>query len=73
VFLVDGATQLKDACTRHGLGFRHEKHGNRNSVERIFREVKRRTNAFSNCFSHAKAATADEWLESFAFAWNQLI
>ena len=73
VFLVDGATPLKDACTRHGLDFRYEKHGNRNSVERVFREVKRRTNDFSNCFSHTKAETADEWLKSFAFAWNQLI
>ncbi|MFC4406007.1 IS6 family transposase [Haloarchaeobius iranensis] len=73
VFLVDGATPLKDACTRHGLDFRYEKHGNRNSVERVFREVKRRTTAFSNCFSHASAETADEWLKSFAFAWNQLI
>jgi transposase-like protein len=73
VFLVDGATPLKDACTRHGLDFRYERHGNRNSVERIFREVKRRTTAFPNCFSHARAETADEWLKSFAFAWNQLI
>ena len=73
VFLVDGATPLKDACTRHGLDFRYEKHGNRNSVERVFREVKRRTTDFSNCFSHASAETADEWLKSFAFAWNQLI
>jgi transposase-like protein len=73
VFVVDGATPLQDACNRHGLDFRYEKHGNRNSVERVFREVKRRTTAFSNCFSHAKAETADEWLKSFAFAWNQLI
>ena len=73
VFLIDGATPLKDACNRHGLDFRYEKHGNRNSVERVFREVKRRTTAFSNCFSHARAETADEWLTSFAFAWNQLI
>jgi transposase-like protein len=73
VFLVDGATPLKDACTRHGLDFRYERHGNRNSVERVFREVKRRTNAFSNCFSHVHAETADEWLKSYAFAWNQLI
>ncbi|MFC6754622.1 IS6 family transposase, partial [Halorubrum tibetense] len=28
---------------------------------------------FSNCFSNAEAETADEWLKSFAFAWNQLI
>jgi putative transposase len=73
VFLVDGATPLKDACNRHGLRFRYEKHGNRNSVERVFREVKRRTSSFSNCFSNAEAETADDWLRSFAFAWNQLI
>ncbi|MDZ7745447.1 MAG: IS6 family transposase [Halobacteriales archaeon] len=73
VFLVDGATPLKDACNRHGLRFRYEKHGNRNSVERVFREVKRRTSSFSNCFSNADADTADDWLRSFAFAWNQLI
>src|SRR6056297_991081 len=32
VFLVDDATPLKDACRRHGLDFRYEQHGNRNSV-----------------------------------------
>jgi putative transposase len=36
VFLVDDAPTLKDACQRHGLRFQYEKHGNRNSVERIF-------------------------------------
>jgi len=73
VVLVDGAAPLKDACRRHGLDFRYEKHGNRNSVERVFREIKRRTTSFSNCFSNAEADTADNWLRSFAFAWNQLI
>ena len=73
VFLIDGATPLNDACRRHGLDFRYERHGNRNSVERVFREVKRRTTRFSNCFSNAEAETANEWLRSFAFAWNQLI
>ncbi len=73
VFLVDGAAPLKDACQRHGLDFRYERHGNRNSVERVFREVKRRTSSFSNCFSNAERETADDWLQSFAFAWNQLI
>jgi len=72
-FLVDGVTPLKDACNRHGLDFRYERHGNRNSAEHVFREVKRRTTASSNCFSHAKVETADEWLKSFAFAWTQLI
>ena len=42
-FLVDGATHLASALARLGLDFRYERHGNRNSVERIFREVKRRT------------------------------
>ncbi len=37
VFLVNGATPLKDACQRHGLDFRYERHGNRNSVKRVFR------------------------------------
>jgi len=73
VFLVDGATPLKDARTRHGLDLRHERHGNRNSVERVLREVKHRTTAFSNCFDHANAETAEKWLKSYAFAWNQLI
>ena len=73
VFLVDGAAPLSNACRRHGLDFRYERHGNRNSVERVFREVKRRTTSFSIYFSNAKAETANEWLRSFAFAWNQLI
>ncbi|MCU4744830.1 IS6 family transposase [Natronoglomus mannanivorans] len=73
VFLVDGNKSLNYACQRHGLDFKYERHGNRNSVERVFREIKRRTSSFSNCFSNARAETADQWLRSFAFAWNQLI
>jgi len=73
VFLIDGSHSLKDACSRHDHDFRYAKHGNRNSVERIFREIKRRTSSFSNCFSNAEAETADDWLRSFSFAWNQLI
>jgi transposase-like protein len=66
-------TTLHAACRRHGPQFHYEKHGKRNSVERVFREVKRRTSSFSNCFSHAETESADEWLRAFAFAWNQLI
>jgi len=73
VFLVDGSASLEAACSRHGVSFRYERHGRRNSVERVFREVKRRTVCFSNCFSHADPDTADDWLKSFSFAWNQLI
>jgi transposase-like protein len=73
VFLVDGSHSLQDACRRHGFDFRYEKHGNRNAVERVFREIKRRNISFLNCFSNAEAETADDWLRSFSFAWNQLI
>lgn len=72
-FLVDGASPLQNACARQGLDFRYERSGDRNSVERVFQEIKRRTSSFSNCFSHAAATTADEWLRAFAFAWNRLI
>ena len=71
--LVDASASLQRACRKHDLDFRYERHGNRNSVERVFREIKRRTICFSNCFSNADAETANEWLRSFAFAWNQLI
>ena len=73
VFLVDGSHSLQAACQRHGFDFRYEKHGNRNAVERVFREIKRRTICFSNCFSDSEAETADDWIRSFSFAWNQLI
>ncbi|MBP1986893.1 IS6 family transposase [Halolamina salifodinae] len=73
VFLIDGSASLQAAVARHSLDYRYEKHGKRNSVERVFRDIKRRTTAFSNCFSNTDATTADEWLKTFAFAWNQLI
>jgi transposase-like protein len=73
LFLVDGNLSLHDACRYHSLRFRVTKHGNRNSVERVFREVKRRTKAFSNKFSNAHLRTADDWLKSFSFAWNMFI
>jgi len=66
VFLIDESHSLKHACRHHGLDFRYEKHGNRNSVERDFRNVKRRTTSFSNCFSNSAADTAGDWLRSFA-------
>ena len=54
-FLVDGSGSVKRTCRKHSLDFRCEPHGTRTSVERIFREIKRGTTNFSNCFSHAKA------------------
>jgi transposase-like protein len=72
-FLIDGSASLAAGCDRYGLSYHYEKHGNRNSVERVFREIKRRAIAFSTCFSNATRQTADEWLRRYAFAWNQLI
>jgi len=66
VFLVDGAQHLQTALQRAGLRFRMCRHGNRNAIERIFRELKRRTSSFSNCFSHVDPETAENWLQSFA-------
>ena len=57
VLLVDGAAPPEGVCRRHGLDFRDERHGDRNSVERVFREVKRRTGSFSNCFGVANTRT----------------
>ena len=73
LFLVDGQHSLHQACRYHSLRFRVTKHGNRNSAERVFRELKRRTKAFSNSFSNAHLQTADDWLKSYTFAWNTLI
>ena len=73
VFLVDGSHSLQAACHRAGYEFRYEKHGNRNAVERFFREIKCRIICFSNCFSNASAETAGDWISSLSFAWNQLI
>jgi putative transposase len=66
VFLVDGAQHFQTALQRAGLRFQIRRHGNRNAVERIFREFKRRTSSFSNCFSHVEPETAENWLQSFA-------
>ena len=68
--LVDDAHHLKAALSRLGLRFQMRHHGNRNAVERVFREVKRRTSSFSNTFSHAQPTTAERWLQAFAVWWN---
>lgn len=60
--LIDGSNSLSAGCSRLGLTSHVQRHGDRNSVERVFREVKRRTVAFSNCFSHVQPDTADDCL-----------
>lgn len=71
IFLVDDATHLKAALDRVELRFRVCRYRNRNSVERVFRGVKRRTSSFSNTFSNATLPTAESWLQAFAVWWNQ--
>jgi putative transposase len=70
-FLIDDADHLQAALSRLGLRFQVRRHGNRNSAERIFRGVKRRTSSFSNTFSHVEPTTAESWLEAFAAWWNR--
>lgn len=72
-FLVDGAPWLQTALFEAGLRFHHVTHRNRNAVERLFKELKRRTDQFATHFRHATADSAETWLQTFAFAWNQLI
>jgi putative transposase len=69
--LVDDAHHLKNALDRLGLRFRYERRGNRNVIERVDREVKRRTSSFSNTFSNAQVPTAESWLKVFAVWWNR--
>jgi transposase-like protein len=69
MFLVDDADWLKTALQRHGPDFRHELHGNRNSIERVFREVKRRISSFPNCFIYVEPETAETWLRASA-VWH---
>jgi transposase-like protein len=69
VFLIDGSASLNCACSRHGLTYRVEQHGERNSAERVFREANR---IFLQLFE-AHADTADRWFRAFAFAWNERI
>ena len=70
-FLIDDADYLQAALSRLGLRFQIRRHENRNSVERVFRELKRRTSSFVNIFSNVKPTTAGSWLEAFAVWWNR--
>jgi len=70
-FLIDDADHLQAALSRFGLRFQVRRHRNRNSIERVFHKVKRRTSSFSNIFSNVESATAKSWLEAFAVWWNQ--
>jgi putative transposase len=68
--LVDDAHHLKAALSRLGLRFQMRRRGNRNAVERIFREIKRRMSLLSNTFSYVQPTTAERWLQAFVVRWN---
>jgi transposase-like protein len=68
--LVDGADYLVKVFSDDGYDYEYAPHGNRNAVERVFREVERRTSSFSNSFSNVELATAESWIEPFAVYHN---
>ena len=70
MFLIDDADDLIGGLRKEGLSYRVQQHGHRNAVERVFREVERRTSSFSNCFSHVEPPTAETWLQAHAVWWN---
>ena len=73
VFLIDCSHSLQDACQRHGYDFRYEKLGNPNAVERVFREIKRRTICFSNLLVVLRTKQfLDSRLASESFVSNPL-
>jgi len=45
--LVDGAASPQRVCRKHGPDIKHERHGDRNSIERVTRDTKHRTTGFS--------------------------
>ena len=71
--LVDGAPWLQAGLFELGMHFRHETFGERNPVERMYQEIKRRTNQFYNTFVRAGPETAENWLQALAWMHNELI
>ena len=69
-FLVDDADYLVEVLRDGGYDFQVMRHGPRTAIERVFREVQRRTSSFANSFSHVAPTTAESWLEAFAVYHN---
>jgi transposase-like protein len=61
-FLVDGASRLHAGLFELGMHSRPGTFGERDPVERILREINRRTEQFPNTFSHATPGRAENWL-----------
>jgi len=53
-----------------GYDYEHVPRGNRNAIERVFREGERRPSSFANSFSNVALATAESWLEAVAVYHN---
>ena len=68
--LVDDADYLVEVLDAEGYDFQVVQHGSRNSIERVFREIERRTSLFSNSFSHVEPSTAETWLQTLAVYHN---
>ena len=73
LFLVDAGGHLTAALSRTSLRFQITRHGNRNAVEHIFREVKRITSLFSNAFRNAEPTATESWLRAFVVCWNRCL
>ncbi len=73
VFPVDSAPWLQAALHRHRLRFQYERHGNRNVVKRLLQEIKRRTSQFGNYFRNTDPATAETWLQNYAYFYEDVL
>jgi transposase-like protein len=65
-FLIDGAPWLHAGLHELGGHFRQETFGDRNPVERVFQEIKRRTDQFYNHFANAEVETVENWMLGLA-------
>lgn len=72
-FFVDGAPWLHAALHRFDIKATHETFGERNPIERVFQEIKRRTRQFYNHFGNASPEAVENWLLAVAWAENNLI
>jgi len=69
-FLVNDADYLVTVLDEDGYRFQMITHGNRNAIERVSREVERRTSSFANSFNHVEPQTAESWLQALAVRHN---
>ena len=69
-FLINDADYLVTVLDEDGYRFQMITHENRNIIERVFREVERRTSSFANSFSHVEPQTAESWLQALAVRHN---